>query len=182
MAAIFMVTLVFGTIYAAVQQTQRRAANYPQIQIAEDAAALIKTGQQPTFPEPRLGVDIKHSLRPFTIIYNKQGKAVLGDGYLNSRLPSFPIEALKAAKNQPYNAVTWQPQPGVRIAAITVAANEYYVLSGRSLREIDRDAALNLELATTSMTFGLLIIGLVYLVQRRSRPKDVAHKSKKYRK
>ena len=37
----------------------------------------------------------------------------------------------QAANKKDYHFVTWQPQANIRIAAVTAAAGNYYVLSGR---------------------------------------------------
>lgn len=145
LGASLVVVITFGTIYAAVQQAQRRGANYPQIQIAEDAAAALDKGVQPAkLVNGR--VDMVRSLAPFTIIYDKSGKAVVGSGYLHGKTPAIPIGVLTAAKGKDYSFVTWQPAAGVRIAAVSVAARDYYVLSGRSLKEVERNENQTMQL------------------------------------
>jgi hypothetical protein len=82
-------------------------------------------------------VDVGSSLAPFVIIYDISGHVVNGSGYLNGSVPTVPLGVLTAANSKPYNAVTWQPEGGVRIAAVSVATHHYYVLSGRSLKEVE---------------------------------------------
>ena len=149
LTAAIVLVIIFGTIYVTVQQSQRLDANWPQIQIAEDAAAALNGGATPQSLTAGK-VSMNTSLAPFTIIYDKSGNVVSGGGYLNGHIPQAPIGSLQAASGQSYNFVSWQPQSGIRIAAITVAANKYYVLSGRSLKEIENNA---------TRTFGLAIIG-----------------------
>jgi len=45
-AAVLLV-VIFGTVYTVVQQSQRIGANYPQVQLAEDAAASLDKGANP---------------------------------------------------------------------------------------------------------------------------------------
>jgi hypothetical protein len=133
---LLVLTITFGTVYAVVQQVLRFSANDPQIQLAEDTAAALDGGATPAqlFSTK---VSLNRSLAPFVIIYDKTGAVVAGNGELNGRVPKAPIGVLQAAANKPYNAVTWQPQGDLRIAAISVVADKYYVLSGRSLKEVE---------------------------------------------
>jgi hypothetical protein len=137
LAAIILITIIFGTIGLSVQQSLRIGANSPQIQLAEDAANALNTGTIPT--DITTGkVKINSSLATFIIIYDKAGKVVSGNGYLNDNVPTVPIGMLTNSKDDSYSSVTWQPQSGVRIAAVTVSANNYYVLSGKSLTEVEK--------------------------------------------
>src|SRR5579871_538150 len=87
--AVIMV-IIFGTIYAVVQQSQRMAGDYPQIQLAEDAAASLNAGQQPS----RLTagrVNMHDSLAPFITVYSRSGQVVVGNGYLNGHVSTAPF-------------------------------------------------------------------------------------------
>ena len=150
---------MFGTFYLVTQQTLRAGANDPQIQLAIDEANALNAGQT---PDQTLGgrVDIDKSLAPFTIVYNAKGQPIAGSGYLGTSLPTVPFGTLSAADHQTYHAVTWQPQRGVRIAAVTVKANGYYVLTGRSLQLVEQreDMALWFTSAGLVATIALLVI------------------------
>ena len=161
LAGVGMLVVIFGVIYAAVQQAQRSAANSPQIQMAEDTAARVdKEGYNPQFSTLNLTepVDMDSSLAPFTIIYDKKGKVVSGSGYLGKKVPKAPLGILKAAQGKDYNAVTWQPQKDVRIAAVTVAAKKYYVLSGRSLTEVEKNENNTFWLAFAGGVISIIIL------------------------
>lgn len=137
-AAALIIFLIFGFMYLTVQQAQRNDANYPQIQLAEDSASALNTGTKPSsLTEGR--VDMASSLAPFTIIYDKSGKVVAGNGYLNNKIPIPPVGVLTSSANKNYSFVSWQPASNVRIAAVTATADNYYVLSGRSLKEIEKN-------------------------------------------
>ena len=161
LGASLVVMITFGTIYAAVQQSQRRDANYPQIQLAEDTATALDSGARPG--KLMAGkVDIGRSLAPFTIIYDKSGKVVAGSGYLGGKIPSIPIGVLTASKDKDYNFVTWQPEDGVRIAAISVDANSYYVLSGRSLKEVEKNENQTLQITLLGAIASLLTLAVSF--------------------
>jgi hypothetical protein len=162
-AALALLVVTFGTIYGVVQQAQRSDANYPQVQIAEDAAyALNRHGE----PQAIVGdeVDFSKSLRPFIIIYDKKGTPLNGSGYLNGHLAKAPPGVLKAAEGKEYNAVTWEPKNGVRVAAVSVAAKDYYVLSGRNLKEVEKNETTTLQLSLLGGIAALVLFGLVFVL------------------
>lgn len=163
LASLLILVVGFGTIYAAVQQNQRSAANSPQIQMAEDAANGLDKGElAAVLVGPR--VDMDKSLAPFTIIYNKKGEAVLGSGYLNGKVPKVDKDVLEAAKDKDYNAVTWEPKEGVRIAAVAVEAKDYYVLSGRNLREVEHNESETLQIVLLGLIVSVILLGAVFVL------------------
>lgn len=165
LGVVVIILLVFGTIYTVAQQAGRSAANSPQIQIAEDAAAQLNRGDQPVIVASGQ-VDIETSLAPFTIVYDKAGKVVSGSGYIRGETPKAPMGILAAARGRDYHAVTWEPKNGVRIAAVTVAADKYYVLSGRSLKLTENQASTTLLLSALGCLASLVVVGVLYVVAR----------------
>lgn len=161
LGASLVVLIIFGTIYAAIQQSQRRDANYPQIQMAEDKVVALDNGTQPDkLAQGR--VNISRSLAPFTIIYDKSGKPVAGSGYLNNKLPTVPMGVLTASKGKEYSFVTWEPAAGVRIAAVSATADKYYVLSGRSLKEVEKNDNKTLTITLLGYIASLLTMTVVF--------------------
>lgn len=159
LAILGVVVVTFGTIYATVQQAQRSGANYPQIQLAEDEAAQINSAGNIYAPSSFSPVDMKASLAPFVIVYDKNGHVVSGSGYLDDKVPVAPIGMLQAAKGKEYHTVTWQPAKDVRIASVTVASKGYYVLSGRSLKEVEKNESRTLLIALIGGLLSLVLVG-----------------------
>ncbi len=167
LAVLVLLAVTYGTIYAAVQQVQRSDANYPQLQLAEDTAASLNRGESP------IGLvtgaaDISKSLAPFTIVYDKSGHFITGSGYLDGNVPQAPIGVLKASTGKTYSAVTWQPKKGVRIAAVTVSAKNYYVLSGRSLKEVENNENHTMQIALLGGIVALMLLGMIYVLSALS--------------
>jgi hypothetical protein len=156
-AAVIM-TVLFGTIYVGEQTILRQDANDPQIQLAEDVASQLNGGASPTDVIAGARVTMQTSLAPFIIVYNSSDQVVAGSGYLQGSIPSIPLGVLAATTPTHDRLVTWQPAAGVRDATVTVAANHYYVLSGRSLREVEQRETKLLEL--TSAGWGVSIVVL----------------------
>ena len=171
LAIALMVITVFGTIYGTVQQAQRSGANSPQIQLAEDTAAALNNGDAPLILVHGR-VNMAKSLAPFTIVYDKKGHVVIGSGYLGDTVPKASLDMLSAAQGEDYSAVTWEPKDGVRIAAVTVAAKGYYVLSGRSLTEVEKNETQTLQLALIGGLISLLLLGGIVLAAA-TNPKAV---------
>lgn len=165
LGVVVIILLIFGTIYTVTQQAGRSAANDPQIQIAEDAAAQLNMGDHPLIVTSGQ-TDIETSLAPFTIVYDKSGKVVSGSGYIRGKVPKVPLGILAAAKGRDYHTVTWEPKDGVRVAAVTVAADKYYVLSGRSLKLAEKNASTALLLSVLGCVSSLVIVGVLYAVAR----------------
>lgn len=110
--------------------------------------------------------DLAKNPVPFVIIYDKQGKAVGGSGYLDSKLAVAPKGMLQHAKTNRNNIVTWQPKDNVRIASVTVATKDYYVLGGQSLKSTEEHASKLFGLAAIGYAVALMT-GLLYVAASR---------------
>lgn len=132
-----ILVILFCTVYAVAQNTMQAGANWPQVQIAEDGANKLNNNMTPQslISGP---VNISKSLATYTNVYDLTGRVVTGAGYLDGQVAVPPRAVLTAANDTTYHTVTWQPKDGVRIAAVVVKAKNYYVLSGRSLTEVDK--------------------------------------------
>jgi hypothetical protein len=133
-----LATLVCGFVYTAVQQDLRMGANDPQLQLAEDAGHALDAGAPATTLVGSAKVDVAVSLAPFIVIFDAAGQVLVTDGQLDGHEPVPPLGVLDAARQDPPNAVTWEPRAGVRIASVTVPWRGGTVLAGRSLREVER--------------------------------------------
>lgn len=131
------VTLLCGIVYVTIQQTYRMEANDPQVQIAEDIRATLEQGTKPEQIVGQTKVDIGTSLDTFVDIYGADKNIVASSATLNGTVTSIPTGVLDAATKKGETRVTWQPQKGVRIAAVVTKYKDGYVLVGRNLREVE---------------------------------------------
>lgn len=160
------IILLSGMIYIIVQQNLRLGANEPQIQMAEDAARELANGASPETVVPAGKVDIGQSLAPFVAVFDRSGKALVWNGELNGAAPVLPAGVFSSADEEGENRVTWQPAPGVRIAAVVVPTGKNaaaYILAGRSLREAENRIDL-LTLQVAAGVLGTLFVTLVLVV------------------
>jgi len=147
-----IVTLLCAGLYWGLRQNLRASANEPQVELAQDAASALAAG---TAAQALIGgekVDMARSLDPFLIILDAKGQPVASSGELDDAVPAVAPEVLAKARERGENRLTWQPRPGVRIAAVVVAyagRATGFVLAGRSLREADsRESRLLVRLAS----------------------------------
>ena len=168
--AVGVVSIIFGTIYAISQQIFRLGANDQQIQLALDAADRLDQGVK---PDDLLGarVDVGHSLAPAIIIYDTLGQVVVGSAYLGETIPTIPYGVLQSSENNRYNAITWEPSPGVRLASVSVEANDYFVTAVRSMSQVEEREAIILKIAVLGWLGSAAGLGAMYYFSSRPRAK-----------
>ncbi|HMD90712.1 MAG TPA: hypothetical protein VKF38_16270 [Anaerolineaceae bacterium] len=158
-----VITLFCGLLYATVQQSYRMGANDPQIQMAEDTARALESGQSASSLVPSGKIDIAQSLAPYLIIYDANGQPVVSNALLHNQIPTIPSGIFEYTRKNGEDRVSWQPEPGVRSATVIDPVNngrDGFVLAGRSLREVEiRESAL-----TTQVEIGWLVTILASLV------------------
>ncbi|HEY2169917.1 MAG TPA: hypothetical protein VGJ30_09860 [Candidatus Angelobacter sp.] len=141
-----MVLTVLGGVAAiTMQQMLRRGANQPQIDMAQWYAGEIAAGEAPGDVLPPGYVDLERSLQPFVIFYDEHGNPGPGTGYLEQRIPTPPAGVFDFVRLHGSENVTWQPQPGVRIASVVQRINGKtpgFILAGRSLRLVEEQESL----------------------------------------
>ena len=161
--AVVLVTIFSGAIYSVVQQDLRQTANDPQIQVAEDTAALLSQGVPPlAIVPPNSALDVSASLAVFANIYDYSGNILASSGLVNGQPIAIPAGVLTYVKTHHEDRITWEPEKGLRLAAVAVsftnASSSGAIVVARSLREIEkREAELELIVAV-SWLIGILIV------------------------
>jgi hypothetical protein len=157
-----VITVGLGFSYLIFQQNGRLSANDPQIQLSEDWAAAYGDGLYPQLPSAK--VDIAGSLAPFIIVYDDQLHPLTSNGMLHNEVPVPPSGVFAYARDHHQNRLTWQPEPGVRLAMVMTRyqkVNSGYVLVARSLREVESRADKMLKL---SICFGIFSLVSTFLL------------------
>ena len=168
LSALLILIVIFGTIYAVSQQMLRDNADYPQIQISVDSANKLNQGILPKSLTTGY-INLNYSLAPFTIIYNKLGQVVSGNGYINGHIPRVPLGVLSDSNNSYYHRVTWQPNSNLRIAAVIASANKYYVLSGRSLKIVEENENHTLLLSFIGGIISAIILLCASIISKHNK-------------
>ena len=152
-------TGIFGFAYLVGQQSYRQSLNDPQIQMAEDAAAALASGDSPTTVVPfrTTSVDIRASLEPWIAVFDASGSMTESYAGLDNESVHLPVglfdpntwAPLKhfSAPTGPETRVTWEPRPDVRQAVVLVQyqipsragapAQTGWVAVGRSMRVVE---------------------------------------------
>lgn len=161
-----VIVIFSGLVYAVVQQNYRQSANDPQIQVAQDIATAIGQGTPADgIVPPNPTAPMSPSLATFVAIYSATGTPIGSSVSLDGKLPTLPQGVFNTVKLKGDDRFTWQPDPGVRIAAVvepyTSGQTTGYILAGRSLKEIEiRENALEL-MTGIAMLLALLLSYLV---------------------
>jgi hypothetical protein len=166
-----VIVAMCGLVYLAVQQDLRLGGNQPQVQMAEDAAAALARDDAALTVVPSGKVDLASSLAPFMIVYDDAGDIQASSGMLGGQTPPLPAGVLDYTRTHGEDRITWQPAPGVRIAAVVThfdGPKPGFVLAGRSLREVEkRIDLLGLQVGAafiSALAASLVVVVFVELV------------------
>lgn len=146
-----VVALACSLIYLTVQQNYRTNAGDPQIQLAQDTARFLSDQADLSAIVESLNgnVEMDKSLAPFLAVYDKDGKLLKSSGMISGKTPDLPKGVFDYTKSHNESTFTWEPQKGVRIAAVLEkfsGNSQGFVLAGRSLKEVEkRETNLLLE-------------------------------------
>jgi Na+/H+-dicarboxylate symporter len=172
-------TIFAGLVYISVQQVLRQGVNDPQIQIAEDMAAQLTSGQnlQTVIPDNALVVDIASSLAPYVVISDEQGQVIASLAELHNSAPVVPSGVFDSVRKYGEARVTWEPEKGVRQALVMTHyqsnGQSGFVMAGRSLREVEkRETSMGVMAGIAwfiSMVFCLILVGFAVWFSNREK-------------
>ncbi len=152
-------------IYVSAQQTGRQMANDPQIEIARDARTALAAGQSINAVIPQTQTELATSLAPFITAVSDDGTVVASSGRLHGELRPVPRGVLESVRQSGEARVTWQPEPGVRMATVVTknpGASGGFIVVGRSLFETESRIE---QLGTLLfLGWGATLVGLLILV------------------
>ncbi len=159
-------TILFGTIYAVVQQFDRLSANDVPLRLASQVAAELREGQSATL-DAQPHVDLSRSLAPFVVVEDAQGSPTAGSGFLRGSLVSLPTDVLSSAARTGTDTVTWQPRNGLRFATVTLRVGDQFVSAGQSLQPSEsRDGTFQLLIGSGWLAAMLVIAGSWFWLHR----------------
>lgn len=143
LVGLVVVTLLFGSFYASLQQLGR--------QTDDDVPAGLALTQLNS-PDPRVlsgatPVDLAQGPGTFVNVYGADGTPLAGSGTLAGRVPRLPQGVIESALRTGQDRVTWQPQRGVRYAVVARATGDTVVVAGQNLQPSEsRDQMVQLFL------------------------------------
>lgn len=107
---------------------------------AATAARQLTSGSAPGSVVPAV-IDMASSPAPFVIVLDARGRILASSGRLNGRTPQLPAGVLAWVAAHGQDRITWQPEPGIREAAVIQAyggPHPGFVLAAQSLQHIYR--------------------------------------------
>jgi hypothetical protein len=164
-AAATVVTGIFLTIYATVQQAHRSSANDPQLQLARDLETKINSGKSFAQLLSSDTIDIATSLATFVTLYNSNGQPTESTGILDGKFPQLPSGVFDFTKNNKEDVITWQPREGVRIATVLESTNGGVIAVGRSLTEVEIRESNLIKMVTISWIACMAVILAHWILQ-----------------
>jgi hypothetical protein len=167
-AAVVVVTVLFGTVSVALQQFDRLSANDAPLRLASQVAAELREGQSATLnAQPH--VDLERSLAVFVVVEDAQGGATAGSGFLTDSLVSLPTGVLASAAQSGQDDVTWEPKPGLRFATVTLKVGNQFVSAGQSLKPSENRAGTFQLLIGAGWLVAMLVLGGTWFWSYRIR-------------
>lgn len=138
-----------ATLYVVVQQDGRSA-------IEDAPRALLSAGADAVRAEPSQRFDLEHYRGTFWVRYDAAGTPVAGNGVLRGSLAQVPFGVLQNARAAGEDAVSWEPQPGLRFAIVAQPFGTGSIVAGQSLHRAEQ------RIQRTGLSIGLaLVAGLV---------------------
>jgi hypothetical protein len=171
-AAIIVVTILFGTVYVVAQQLDRLSANDAPLRLASQVGAELRAGESTTL-DAQSHVDLSRSLAAFVVVEDAQGNPSAGSGFLHGSLISLPTGVLASAAASGQDNVTWEPESGLRFATVTLRVGDQFVSAGQSLKPSEnRDGTIRLLVELAWLVSILVLSGAwiwCYLLSLRRR-------------
>ncbi len=162
LTAAIIISILTLFAYVAVQQDLRLSANDPQIQIAEDAAVAISNGEALPYEMPTsTQADLTKTLSTVAIIFDDAGKSVYSSAQIDGATPIPPNGVFDDTRKNNEDRITWQPKPGVRLAAVVMRVtgkNAGFVVIARSLREVEKRVDVITKLLAIAWAGAIIVL------------------------
>jgi len=166
LAAAVIITLAFGSVYVALQQIGRHMANTAP---AAAAAARLQQPGADTVAGPRL--ELSPDSGAFLIVYGDTNSPLSSTVVLHGAMPVVPEGVLDTARALGSDTVTWQPEPGLRMAIVAKQAAGNVVVAGQSLAPFEASDRMTQMFLAAGWLGSMLVLagafGAAELVGRR---------------
>jgi hypothetical protein len=157
-----------ATFYFVVQQDGRSAV--------EDAPrALLSAGPEAVKAPPSQRFDLTQYDGTFWVRYDATGTPVAGDGVLHGSLAQVPYGVLQNARAAGEDAVSWEPQPGLRFAIVAQPFGTGSIVAGQSLHRTEQRIQrtgiyVGLALVAGFVVVGIAVVADALVARRRAAP------------
>ncbi|MFC4394693.1 hypothetical protein [Arthrobacter sedimenti] len=166
LAAAFVTTIVFGSVYVTLQQIGRHEAN---IAPAAAASAQVQQTGSDIMTAPRLELTPDSGL--FLIEYGQNNTPLSTSVTLHGSVPVIPDGVLETARAQGTDTVTWQPEPGLPMAVVAKHTAGKVVVAGQSLAPFEASDSRALAILAAGWLGSMSVLagsyGALRLLERR---------------
>jgi hypothetical protein len=171
LAATIIITLIFGSVYVTLQQSGRHSAN-----AAPAAAAAAQVQQMGFKPTTEPGLELTADSGVFVIVFGEDNKLTSTTVSLHGAPPDIPAGVLETARTLGSDVVTWQPEPGLRMAVVARQAPGGVIVAGQSLTPFeDSDRMTQLFLAAGWLGSLVVLAGAYAATALARRRRDGFH-------
>ncbi|HEY3783134.1 MAG TPA: hypothetical protein VGL56_18810 [Fimbriimonadaceae bacterium] len=168
-AAATAVVSSFAILVMAIlwQQTLRRGADQPQGMIVDTMASQMARGAPLRISNA--SAEMNSTVRPFLIFYGNDGKPKWSTVFLNRKIPTPPTGIFDNLSRDGSEKFTWQPQPGIRVAAVARSVKGGFLVAGRSLQFTEvREAQARVIVVSLWLVLMATLIGFAASGLRRN--------------
>lgn len=139
-ALALVVTIIFGAIFGTGQQILRSQAEQEQVRGVRQVESVVQQGiPLNLIISSEEAVEMKDSLELFAMTFDANRQVLGTTAKLGEETPTPPENAFTEAKATGEHRFTWEPQEGVRIAAVLKPIGDQgFILAGRSLSETEK--------------------------------------------
>jgi hypothetical protein len=166
-AACALLTISTAALFTAAQQGLRQGANDPQGAMASVLAAKLATGTRPADLTAGPPVDLQSDPGIHVTVYDAEGRALGSTATLDGGQPTLPPGVREQARTDGIDEVTWQPRPGVRVAAVVVpwsdGTRSGTVIVGRSLHSTEQQVDTIARHAATAWLLSMAVTATIAL-------------------
>ncbi|WP_158861849.1 hypothetical protein [Leifsonia sp. AG29] len=150
--------LALGTVYIVAQHDGRSSAEDAPRALLSSARSTGGTGAVDAAGQPRRR-DLAHDQGVFWIRYDSSNQPTAGNGLLHGSLAVVPPGVLDSARERGQDAVTWQPEPGLRFAIVAQPTTHGgVVIAGQSLQRTELRAEQTLLYVMLALLGGLAVV------------------------
>ncbi|MBP6858294.1 MAG: hypothetical protein KBC33_00465 [Candidatus Pacebacteria bacterium] len=165
--SILVSTVIMGTGFVVSQHMIRTATDDSLVGVAQHVVdALVQSGSY-DIPTEYHNLEIDMSINPFVIVFDSSNEIRFTTGYIDRRTPVPPLTVFDRVRDGREYRFSWEPAPGVRIAAIAVrfdGESSGFVLVGKSLTETEEridDIATMYMIGWAALTAALLVFSVM---------------------
>jgi hypothetical protein len=168
-----LITLAAGAAWLGFGVSLRSGGDQQPLRLATRAASRLEAGSRLASVLPP-AINMAASRAPFIMVFDRRHHVLVSSGRLSGRIPVLPGGVLAWAARHGEDRITWEPQPGLREAAVIEPYGQPrlgFVLAAQSLQTISaRQRTLTWSIACCWLAALMVSFQITRLLPARIRP------------